>query len=75
MDSVPYLEHLYDGWRSKAWWPLPDGGPYGLEPNFIFCVVLSLAVMFYFSEIVTRLFDTPGVKLSNWLYKKAKGLK
>ncbi|SMQ56073.1 unnamed protein product [Zymoseptoria tritici ST99CH_3D7] len=74
-DSVKYHEHLYKGLINKPWWPLPEGGPYGLEPNFLFCVVLSLMVMFYFAEIVTKLYDAPGNRLSNWLYKKVRSMK
>ncbi|OQO06518.1 hypothetical protein B0A48_08301 [Cryoendolithus antarcticus] len=67
----PFLA-LYNKWHDSAWWPIPDGGPQGLEYNFVIVVLLSLPVMLYCAEVGTRVFDEPSVKLSSWAYKKWK---
>nr|OQO02408.1 hypothetical protein B0A51_17664 [Rachicladosporium sp. CCFEE 5018] len=67
----PFLA-LYNKWHDSAWWPIPDGGPQGLEYNFVIVVLLSLPVMLYCAEVGTRVFDEPSVRLSSWAYKKWK---
>ena len=47
-----------------------DKGPYGLELNFLFCVVVSLPAFLYVAEISTKLVDAPTVRLSKWLYRR-----
>lgn len=61
-------------WRDAAWWPFPDQGIYGLEPNFVFCVALSIPLFLYVAEIGTRVFDTPSVNASRWVWQKWKTL-
>lgn len=53
--------------------PLPTKGPMGLELAFWLPQLILLPVTLYVAEVVTKLFDEPSVKLSNWLYKKAIG--
>jgi hypothetical protein len=74
-DDVVRFGHLQNRWKDASWWFLPDGGYYGLEPNFIFCVALSLPVMMWVAEIGTKAFDAPGIKISHWLWKKMKTLR
>lgn len=67
---------VYAWWADRLvkqpWWPLPQGGPYGFEPNFVFCLLVCIPVFMYVAEIGTRLFDEPSVKASQWLWKKIK---
>lgn len=64
----------YNKWHDASWWPLPDGGPMGLEPNFWFCVVICIPTFLYVAEVGTRLFDTPSVKMSKWAWQKLKSM-
>lgn len=73
-DDVSRFGHLANTWKDKPWWPLPEGGPYGLEPNFFVVVVLSLPVMLWVAEIGTKMWDEPGVKSSRWIWAKLKAL-
>jgi len=60
-------------WSGERWWPLPDVGLYGLEPNFMFCAVTSILVFLYIAEIGTKMFDTPSVRISRCVWMKLKG--
>ncbi|KAK8042853.1 hypothetical protein PG994_013336 [Apiospora phragmitis] len=74
--------HLMNRWRDDPrWWPFPRHPTpsavdvlqpywYGLEPEFLVCVALSLPVFLYAAELGTRLFDEPGVRVSRWAYRK-----
>ena len=50
--------------------PLAMNGPVSFQ--FAFWVVqnINAPVTFYVAEVVTKLFDEPSVKLSNWFYKQ-----
>lgn len=74
-ESLVKFGHLQDRWKNLSWWPFPDGGPPGLEPNFLVCVVLSLPVFLYIAEIGTKCFDEPSIKMTNWMWKKVKTLR
>ncbi|KAF2707314.1 hypothetical protein K504DRAFT_458747 [Pleomassaria siparia CBS 279.74] len=50
--------------------PLSRKGPMGLELAFWLPQFIILAVTLYAAEMVTKLFDEPSVKFSNWLYRK-----
>ena len=65
-DQTERFGHLYNTW------PLPGGGTYGLEPNFLFCVGVSLVVFLYVAEVGTKLWDGPSVKVAKWVYQKLK---
>ncbi|PPJ55246.1 hypothetical protein CBER1_04313 [Cercospora berteroae] len=73
-DDIQRFGHLTNKWKDSSWWILPEGGPYALEPSFIFCVLMSLPVMLYVAECGTRMFDIPGVKISRWMWTKMKSL-
>lgn len=73
-DDIKRFGHLTNKWKDSSWWILPEGGPYALEPSFIFCVLMSLPVMLYVAECGTRMFDIPGVKISRWMWTKMKSL-
>jgi peptidoglycan/LPS O-acetylase OafA/YrhL len=50
--------------------PISKKGPMGLELAFWVPQLLLIPVTFYAAEVVTKLFDEPSVKFSNWLYRK-----
>ncbi|KAF2799200.1 hypothetical protein K505DRAFT_231511 [Melanomma pulvis-pyrius CBS 109.77] len=50
--------------------PISKKGPMGLELAFWAPQVVILAVTLYAAEMVTKLFDEPSVRFSNWLYRK-----
>ncbi|CAK4031428.1 acyltransferase like [Lecanosticta acicola] len=72
LDSFVKFGHLYNKWHDAPWWPFPDGGYAGLEPNFLFCVALSIPLFLYVAELGTKAFDAPSIKTSNWMYRKMK---
>lgn len=51
--------------------PLAMNGPMGFELAFWAVQIVNVPVTFYLAEVVTRLFDAPSVKVSNWLYRQA----
>ncbi|PSN72312.1 acyltransferas-like protein [Corynespora cassiicola Philippines] len=63
----PHKEHI------PQWidiFPLSKKGPMGFELAFWAPQLIILPVTLYAAEIVTKLFDEPSVKISNWLYRK-----
>jgi peptidoglycan/LPS O-acetylase OafA/YrhL len=56
-------------WVDK--FPLSKAGPMGLELAFLGPQLVILPLTLYAAEVVTKLFDEPSVKMSNWLYNKA----
>jgi len=56
------------GWINK--FPISKNGPMGLELAFWAPQIIIFAVTLYAAELVTKFFDEPSVKFSNWLYKK-----
>lgn len=57
----------------KSWmnlYPLPQAGPLGLEPRFLIPHLIILPVTLWLAEIITKLFDEPSVKISQWAYRK-----
>jgi peptidoglycan/LPS O-acetylase OafA/YrhL len=62
-----YKEHLPQ-WIGA--FPIPMKGPMGLELAFWVPQIVILAVTLYAAEMVTKLFDEPSVRFSNWLYRK-----
>lgn len=49
---------------------LPRAGPLGLELNFLVPHLFILPVTLWLAELVTKLFDEPSVKFSQWAYEK-----
>jgi len=74
-DSLAKFGHLYNRWFDASWWPFPDAGPRGMEPNFLFCAVTSIVVFLYIAELGTKMFDTPSVQLARWAWVKSKGMR
>ena len=68
--SKPEHKHIPE-WVNV--FPLSTKGPIGLELAFWLPQLVLLPLTLYVAEVVTRLFDEPSVKFSNWLYKKALG--
>jgi hypothetical protein len=66
--------HLQNKWKDSSLWPFPDGGPPGLEPNFLFCSVLSIITFLYVAELGTKMWDVPSTKFSAWAWKKIRTL-
>jgi len=60
--------------RKQPWWPLPEGGPAGLQPNYLFCAAISIPFFLYCAEVGTKLFDLPSVKASKWVWQKWQSL-
>jgi len=60
--------HLVNRWHDASWWPFSDQGPYGMEPNFLFCQVLCVICFLYVAELSTKVFDVPSVKFSRSVY-------
>ncbi|QIW99795.1 hypothetical protein AMS68_005313 [Peltaster fructicola] len=56
----------------QPWWPLPKGGPAGLEPNFLFCAFVSIPVYLYVAELGTKMFDRPSIKISQAIWQRFK---
>jgi peptidoglycan/LPS O-acetylase OafA/YrhL len=48
----------------------PSWGPFGLEVNYLLAHLILLPVTLWLAELVTKMFDEPGVKIAQWLYKK-----
>ncbi|TAQ88833.1 hypothetical protein B7494_g2853 [Chlorociboria aeruginascens] len=73
-------DRLYSatGWARKTnlkgtpqWvdiFPLPSGGPLGLEMSFLLPHLVLLPVTLWLAEMVTKLVDDPSVKFAQWLY-------
>jgi peptidoglycan/LPS O-acetylase OafA/YrhL len=51
--------------------PLSKSGPLGLELSFLVPHLIILPVTLWTAEIVTKMFDEPSVKFSQWLYNIA----
>lgn len=50
--------------------PLSKAGPLGLELSFLVPHLILLPVTLWLAEIVTKLFDEPSVRFSQWAYVK-----
>lgn len=62
-----HLEHI-PGWCNKA--TLPRAGPVGFEVSFLLPHIILLPVTLGLAEIITRMVDTPCVKIAAWFYKR-----
>jgi peptidoglycan/LPS O-acetylase OafA/YrhL len=51
--------------------PLSKSGPLGLEPAFLIPHLILLPFTLWLSEISTKLFDQPSIRLPQWLYRQA----
>ncbi|KAH8698695.1 putative acyltransferase [Talaromyces proteolyticus] len=56
------------GWINK--FPLPKGGPLGLEPSFLAIHLIVLPLTLWLAEVLTKVFDDPSIRISQWLYNK-----
>ncbi|KAJ6439366.1 acyltransferase [Purpureocillium lavendulum] len=55
-------------WAKKV--TLSSAGPLGLEATLLLAQVVLLPATFCLADLVTRAFDTPSVRFSQWLYRK-----
>lgn len=49
--------------------PLSQKGPLGLEPSFLLPHFILLPLTLWVAEVVTKLFDEPSVRFSQWAYQ------
>ncbi|KUJ23949.1 uncharacterized protein LY89DRAFT_7720 [Mollisia scopiformis] len=64
-------EHLA---HTPSWinfFPLSQAGPLGLEISFLAPHLILLPLTLWVAEVVTKLFDEPSVRFSQWAYGKA----
>lgn len=67
-DAQAKFGHLLNKWYDASWFPFTNDGLYGLEPNFLFCCAVSIPIFLYIAELGTKIFDTPSVRVSRWVY-------
>lgn len=67
LGRLSHQEHI-PGWIDK--FPLSKSQPFGLELAFWVPQLINLPATLYCAEIITKMFDEPSVKISNWLYRK-----
>ncbi|KAK3352628.1 acyltransferase family-domain-containing protein [Lasiosphaeria hispida] len=53
--------------------PLPKGGPMGLEVAFLAPHIIILPFTLWMADIVTRLVDEPAVRFAQWMFKRTLG--
>jgi peptidoglycan/LPS O-acetylase OafA/YrhL len=51
--------------------PLPRGGPLGLEPSFLLTHLILLPATLWMAEVATKLFDDPSIRISQWLFNES----
>jgi peptidoglycan/LPS O-acetylase OafA/YrhL len=56
------------GWINR--FPLPKLGPFGLELGYLLPHVVLLPITLWLAQIVTKLFDEPSVRITQWLYTR-----
>lgn len=54
------------------WFPISDRGPLGMEIDNIVPQIILLPLTLWAAAVVTKLFDTPSVKLSKYLFGQKK---
>jgi peptidoglycan/LPS O-acetylase OafA/YrhL len=68
--AVSIFGYIENRWYDASWFPFNDQGSFGLEPNYLFCLVLSIAVFFYMAELGVKSIETPSVRFSRWVYDR-----
>lgn len=66
--AVSLFGFIENKWYDASWFPFNDQGPYGLEPNYLFCLVLSIVVFLYVAELGAKSIESPSVRFSRWTY-------
>lgn len=66
--AVSMFGPIGNKWYDSKWFPFTDQGPYGVEPNYLFCLMLSLVVFLYIAELGVKAIEGPSVRLSIWVY-------
>ena len=61
------------GWVNVM--PLPKWGPFGLELAFLVPNLVNLPVTLWVAECVTKAFDEPAVRFSQWLYRRTLAMR
>ena len=68
--AVSMFGSIENKWYDASWFPFTDQGPYGLEPNYLFCLVLSILVFLYVAELGVKSIEAPSVRFSRWVYDR-----
>lgn len=66
--AVSLFGSIANKWYDASWFPFTDQGPYGLEPNYLFCLALSIVVFLYVAELGAKSMEAPSVRFSRWVY-------
>lgn len=66
--AVSMFGSIANKWYDASWFPFTDQGPYGLEPNYLFCLALSIVVFLYVAELGVKSIEAPSVRFSRWVY-------
>ncbi|KAK0715245.1 acyltransferase 3 [Lasiosphaeris hirsuta] len=53
--------------------PLPMGGPMGLELSFLAPHIILLPFTFWVADIITRTVDEPVVRFAQWMFRRTLG--
>lgn len=68
--AVSMFGSIGNKWYDASWFPFTDEGPYGLEPNYLFCLALSIVAFLYVAELGVRSIENPSVHFSRWVYDR-----
>lgn len=66
--AVSMFGSIENKWYDASWFPFTDQGPYGLEPNYLFCLALSIVIFLYVAELGVKSIEVPSVRFSRWVY-------
>lgn len=66
--AISLFGAIENKWYDASWFPFSDQGPYGLEPNYLFCLALSTVVFLYVAELGFKSIEAPTVWFSRWAY-------
>lgn len=68
--AVSMFGSIENAWYDASWFPFTDQGPYGLEPNYLFCLALSILVFLYVAELGVKCIEAPSIRFSRWVYSR-----
>lgn len=68
--AISLFGSIENKWYDASWFPFTDQGPYGLEPNYLFCLVLSIVVFLYVAELGAKSIENPSIRFSRWTYDR-----
>lgn len=68
--AVSMFGSIENKWYDASWFPFTDQGPYGLEPNYLFCLAFSIVVFLYVAELGVKSIEAPSIRFSRWVYSR-----